>query len=186
MLFASVAAEEQGLLGSRYLAEHLPLESGRLLADINVDGLNLLGRTRDIVAIGQGKSNLDDYVQALARMQERTLVPDPFPDRGSFYRSDQFSFARLGVPAAYVKGGTDVVGRPAGWGKQQREEFESNHYHKPSDELRADWDYSGALEDGRLLFYLGLKIANAARKPAWKPGDEFEAARKLALAKIGE
>jgi Zn-dependent M28 family amino/carboxypeptidase len=109
-------------------------------------------------------------------------VPDQFPDKGSFYRSDQFSFARLGVPAAYVDAGTDVIDRPAGWGREQQERFEAQHYHQPSDELRPEWDLSGAVEDSRLLFYLGVKVGNAARMPAWKPGDEFEAARKKAIA----
>jgi len=186
LYFAAVAAEEQGLLGSAHLASHLPLPSGRVAANVNIDGLNLLGRTRDVVAIGQGKSSLDDYVTALARMQGRAVVPDPFPDRGSYYRSDQFSFARVGIPGAYVKSGTDVIGKPAGWGRQQREQFENADYHQPSDDVRDAWDYSGALEDGQLMFYLGLKVANSPRKPAWKPGDEFEAARKAALKAIEE
>ena len=186
LYFAAVAAEEQGLLGSAWLAANLPLKSGRVAANVNIDGLNFLGRTRDVVAVGQGKSSLDDYVAALARMQERTVVPDPFPDRGSYYRSDQFSFARVGIPGAYVKSGTDVVGRPAGWARQQRERFENEDYHQPGDDVRDDWDYSGAIEDGQLYFFLGLKVANAPRKPAWKPGDEFEAVRKAALEEIGE
>jgi hypothetical protein len=92
----------------------------------------------------------------------------------------------VGIPGAYVKSGTDVIGKPAGWGREQRERFENEDYHQPSDDVRDDWDYSGALEDGQLLFYLGLKVANAPRKPAWKPGDEFEAARRAALKEIGE
>jgi Zn-dependent M28 family amino/carboxypeptidase len=134
--------------------------------------------------IGLGKSSLDDYVHALAAMQGRKLVADQFPDRGFFYRSDQFSFAKIGVPAAYFDAGTDVIGKPAGWGKEQQDRFEATDYHQPSDELRPDWDFSGAVEDAQLLFYLGLKVANAARMPAWKPGDEFEGARKKALSEL--
>ncbi len=186
LYFAAVAGEEQGLLGSAFLAANLPMRSGHVAANVNIDGLNFLGRTRDVVALGQGKSSLDDYVVALARMQGRTVVPDPFPDRGSYYRSDQFSFARVGIPGAYVKSGTDVVGRPSGWARQQRERFENEDYHQPGDDLRDDWDYAGAIEDGQLNFFLGLKVANAPRKPAWKPGDEFEAVRKAALGEIGE
>jgi hypothetical protein len=184
VLFAAVAAEEQGLLGSKYLAAHLPLPAGQLAANINMDGVNIWGRTRDLTMVGLGKSNLDDYVRALAAMQGRVVVADQFPDKGFFYRSDQFSFAKIGVPAAYFDSGTDVIGKPADWGRQQQQAFEDAHYHQPSDELRDDWDFSGAVEDAQLFFYLGLKVANAERMPAWKPGDEFEAARKKALAAV--
>jgi Zn-dependent M28 family amino/carboxypeptidase len=111
-------------------------------------------------------------------------VPDQFPDRGYFYRSDQFNFAKMGIPAAYFGAGTDVIGKPPGWGKEQQERFEATDYHQPSDELRPGWDLSGAVEDAQLIFYLGLKVANAARMPAWKPGDEFEGARQKALAAV--
>jgi Zn-dependent M28 family amino/carboxypeptidase len=182
--FAAVAAEEQGLLGSRYLAAHPPVHPGRLAANINMDAMNIWGRTRDLTMIGLGKSSLDDYIHALAAMQGRKVVGDQLPDRGFFYRSDQFNFAKIGVPAAYFDAGTDVIGKPAGWGKEQQERFEAVDYHQPSDELRPEWDFSGAVEDAQLLFYLGVKVANAPRMPAWKPGDEFEAARKKARAEI--
>ena len=182
--FATVAAEEQGLLGSRYLAAHPPVPAGRLAANINVDGMSIWGRTKDLTMIGLGKSSLDDYILALAAMQGRKVVPDQFPDRGFFYRSDQFSFAKVGVPAAFFDAGTDVIGKPPGWGKEQKERFEAVDYHQPSDELRPEWDLSGAVEDGQLLFYLGLKVANAPKMPAWKPGDEFEGVRKKALAAV--
>jgi Zn-dependent M28 family amino/carboxypeptidase len=187
VLFAAVAAEEQGLLGSKYLAAHLPLPAGRLAANINIDGINIWGRTRDLTMVGLGKSNVDDYVRALAAMQGgREVVPDQFPDKGFFYRSDQFSFAKIGVPAAYFDAGTEVIGKPKDWGRQQQQAFEDAHYHQPSDQLGDDWDFSGAVEDAQLCFYLGLKIANAERVPSWKPGDEFEAARKKALAELTE
>lgn len=182
VLFAAVAAEEQGLLGSAYLAVHPPVHPGRLAADINIDGINTYGRTRDLTMIGLGKSSLDDYVKALAQAQGRVVVPDQFPDRGFFYRSDQFNLAKIGVPAAYFDAGTDVIGKPAGWGKEQQEKYEAKDYHQPSDELRDDWDFTGAVEDAQFLFYLGVRVAGAPRMPAWKPGDEFEAARKKALA----
>jgi Zn-dependent M28 family amino/carboxypeptidase len=184
VLFATVAAEEQGLLGSAYLAAHPPAPAGRLAANINIDGLNTYGRTRDLTMIGLGKSSLDDYIKALAKAQGRTVVPDQFPDRGFFYRSDQFNLARIGVPAAYFDAGTDVIGKPAGWGQQQQEKYEGTDYHQPSDELRDDWDLSGAVEDLQLMFYLGVRVAGAVRMPAWKPGDEFEAARKKALEQL--
>jgi Zn-dependent M28 family amino/carboxypeptidase len=112
------------------------------------------------------------------------VVPDQFPDRGYFYRSDQFPLARIGVPAAYFDDGTDVIGKPAGYGKQKKEEFEAKDYHQPSDELTPAWDFSGAVEDTQLMFYLGLKVANETALPAWRAGDEFEAARKKALAEV--
>jgi Zn-dependent M28 family amino/carboxypeptidase len=184
--FAAVAAEEQGLLGSRYLAQHPPIPAGRIAADINVDGINIFGRSRDLTMIGLGKSNLDDWITALAAMQGRHVVPDQFPDKGYFYRSDQFSLAKVGVPAAYLEAGTDIIGKPAGWGKEQHDAFEAKDYHQPSDELRDTWDLSGAVEDAQLLFYLGVRVGNAAVMPAWKPGDEFEAARKKAIAEAAK
>lgn len=186
VLFAAVAAEEQGLLGSQYLARHPPIAPGHLAANINIDGASIYGRTRDLTMVGLGKSNLDDWIVALAKTQGRKVVPDQFPDRGFFYRSDQFNLAKIGVPAAYFDAGTDVIGQPAGWGAKKQEEFEAKHYHQPSDELRDDWDLSGAVEDAQLCFHLGLKVANAPRMPAWKPGDEFEAARKKALLEVAE
>jgi Zn-dependent M28 family amino/carboxypeptidase len=182
--FAAVAAEEQGLLGSRYLAAHLPIPSGRIAADINVDGINIWGKSHDVVVIGLGKSNLDDWIRGLAAMQGRVVVPDAFADKGAFYRSDQFSFAQIGVPAAYLDAGVEIIGKPEGWGRAQQEAFEAKDYHQPSDELRPDWDFAGAVEDAQLLFYLGVKVGNSLRMPAWKPGDEFEAARKKALAAV--
>ena len=182
--FAAVAAEEQGLLGSAYLAAHPPVPAGRIAADINIDGINIWGRTRDLTMVGLGKSSLDDWIVKLAGMQGRVIVPDQFPDKGFFYRSDQFSLAKVGVPAAYFDAGTDVIGKPHGWGKEQQEKFEANDYHQPSDELRPDWELSGAVEDTQLFFYLGIKVANAPQMPRWKAGDEFEGARKKALADV--
>jgi len=182
--FAAVAAEEQGLLGSAWLAAHPPVPAGRIAANINVDGLNVYGRTRDITMIGLGKSDLDDVILALAARQGRTVVPDQFPDRGFFYRSDQFNFAKIGVPAAYFDAGTDVIGKPAGWGKQRQEEYEAKYYHQPSDELRDDWDLAGGVEDAQLMFLLGVVVASQEQMPAWRPGDEFEAARQQALTAV--
>ena len=180
--FAFVAAEEQGLLGSQYFVAHPPVPVGRIAANINVDEANWFGKTRDISLIGLGKSSLDKEVIAAARTQGRTVKPDEFPDRGRFYRSDQFNFAKAGVPAVYLKFGTDVVGKPAGWGKEQVETYEKTTYHQPSDEYRDSYDFSGAVEDARLAFLLGLRVADADALPVWTRGDEFEAARIKALA----
>ena len=182
VLFAAVAAEEQGLLGSQYLAANPPLPAGRLAANINMDGINILGRTKDIEMVGIGKSSLDQIVGDLVKRQGRVLVPDQMPDRGFFYRSDQFNFAKVGVPAAYFKAGTDVIGKPPGWGKEQKERFEKTDYHQPSDHLRPEWDFAGAIEDVQLYFQLGVVVANAPEMPRWNKGDEFEAARQKALS----
>ncbi len=143
ILFAAVAAEEQGLLGSEYLSRHPPVPLGRIAVDINIDGANVFGRTRDVTVIGLGKTDLDVTLRALARAQGRVLRGDQLPDRGYFYRSDQFSFARVGVPSAYFESGLDYRGRPHGWGREKREAWEETRYHQPSDELTADWDLSG-------------------------------------------
>jgi len=181
ILFAAVAAEEQGLLGSQYLAEHLPVHPGRVAANINIDGLNIHGRTRDVTVIGLGKSSLDRTLTTLAAGQGRLVRGDQLPDRGFFYRSDQFNFAKLGIPSAYFSSGMDFIGRPPGWGKERREKWEAEHYHQPSDELRPDWDYSGAVEDVRLFFLLGSHVARTRELPRWNEGDEFEVPRRQAL-----
>ncbi len=181
ILFAAVAAEEQGLLGSQYLAEHPPVPPGRVAANINIDGANIHGRTKDLTVIGLGKSSLDATITALAKLQGRVVKADQLSDRGFFYRSDQFNFAKLGIPAAYFGSGMDFVGRPEGWGKQQREAFEAKHYHQPSDELRPEWDFSGAVEDVRLYFLLGAHVARTPDMPRWNRGDEFEAPRLRSL-----
>ena len=181
VMFLFVAAEEQGLLGSRYFAAHPTVPAGRIAANINYDGGNIWGRTKDVTYVGKGKSSLDAIVDGIAERQGRTVKPDQFPDRGHFYRSDQFSFARIGVPALYLDTGTEFIGKPADWGKQQIEAYEEHHYHQPSDELRPDWNFEGMLEDVQLGFWAGYIVANAKELPSWVPGDEFEAARKKAL-----
>jgi Zn-dependent M28 family amino/carboxypeptidase len=184
ILFAAVGGEEQGLLGSTFLARHPPVPAGRLAADVNIDGINIWGRTRDVAVVGLGRSTLDEWIRVIAQAQGRRVVPEAFPDKGAYYRSDHFALARIGVPAAYLDAGTDVIGRPNGWGRRVREAWEAAHYHQPSDELAADWILSGAVEDAQLLFLLGVKVANAPVLPAWTPGDEFEKARHEALAAL--
>ncbi|HEX2252366.1 MAG TPA: M28 family peptidase [Thermoanaerobaculia bacterium] len=185
LLFLFVGAEEQGLLGSQYYAANPTVPAGKIAANLNFDGGNIWGETEDLTLIGMGKSDLDAIAETVAASQGRRLMGDQFPDRGYYYRSDQFSFAKIGVPALYFDGGTDFVGRPEGWGKQQVDAWTEEHYHQPSDELEDDWDYSGMVQDARLGFYAGLLIANRPELPAWVPGDEFEAARRQALAEVG-
>ena len=179
-----VAGEERGLLGSQYYAEHPSVPAGRIAANINIDGGNIFGRTRDATLISMGKSSLDAVAEQVAKSQARVLKPDQFPDRGYYYRSDQFSFAKIGVPALYFNSGTDFVGRPAGWGKQQIEEWEMKKYHQPSDKLDGTWKFEGMIEDARLDMLSAWLVAQADALPTWNPGDEFEAARKRALAAV--
>ncbi|HEV7669686.1 MAG TPA: M20/M25/M40 family metallo-hydrolase [Thermoanaerobaculia bacterium] len=184
ILFAFVAAEEQGLLGSKYYAEHPTFPAGKIAANVNFDGGNIWGRTTDLTYIGLGKSSLDGVVKDLAAAQGREVLPDQAPDRGFFYRSDQFSFAKIGVPAIYLDAGRKFIGKPEGWGKETQEKWEEVRYHQPSDEIEPDWNYDGMIEDARLGFYAALWIANQDAMPTWTPGDEFEAARKQALAAV--
>jgi Zn-dependent M28 family amino/carboxypeptidase len=180
MLF--VGAEEQGLIGSHYFALHPTFPAGKIAVDINYDGGNFWGRTRDVTIVGAGKSNVDQIASAVLALQGRVALPDQFSDRGYYYRSDQFSFAKAGVPALYFDHGNDFIGRPAGWGKQQKEAWEEKVYHQPSDQLNDSWNFDGMIDDSQLGFLTGYLIAEADAMPAWVPGDEFEAARKRALA----
>ncbi|MGI9516588.1 MAG: M28 family peptidase, partial [Pirellulaceae bacterium] len=184
ILFASVGAEEQGLLGSEYLAQNPPVPAGKLAAVLNMDGINILGPTRDVVVIGRGKSDMDQIVDRMAEWQGREVFGDQFPDRGYYYRSDQFSLAKVGVPGVYLGSGVLVIGKPPEWGKQQLREWTENIYHQTSDEYRDDWNLGGAIQDAHLLFHVGLQAANQPALPAWNTGDEFEAARLDALREL--
>lgn len=182
--FNFVGAEEQGLLGSQYYAAHPTFAPGRIAANINLDGGAIWGRMRDLTFIGYGKSSLDAVVEDVARFQQRTVTPDQFPDRGYFYRSDQFNFARIGVPALYLDGGTDIIGQPQGWGEEQLNRFTNVDYHQTSDELTDSWNFDGMVQDAQANFFVGLRIANAPAMPVWNAGDEFEAARLQALQEV--
>ncbi len=181
VIFAAVAAEEQGLLGSEWLVTHPPIPVGKMAANLNIDGMNIWGRSHDVSVIGLGKSTIDSFIIALAREQGRVVHPDALSDRGFFYRSDQFNFAKAGVPAAYFSSGQDFVDRPPGWGREQREKWELTTYHQPTDELREDWDLSGAIEDVELAYGLVISLANSPQMQAWTKGDEFEAVRLRSL-----
>ncbi len=185
ILFLAVTAEEQGLLGAKYYATEplYPLE--RTLANINIDGLNQWGPTADIVVVGYGNSTLDDVLARAADAQGRELVPDPEPEKGFFYRSDHFEFAKQGVPALYTDAGVDFRDRDAGWGEERRARYTAEDYHKPSDEIKEDWDLSGAVDDLRLLLEVGWRVAGAETWPAWKEGTEFKALREERLREAG-
>jgi len=184
ILFMFVGGEEQGLLGSRYYAAHPTYAPGKIAANINYDGGNIWGRTRDITVVGFGKSSLDALIEQFAANQGRVVKPDQFPDRGYFYRSDQFSFANIGVPATYFDAGTDFIGRPEGWGEEQVELYYEVSYHQPSDEFDSSWNFDGMIEDSLLGFWIGVAVANADEMPSWLPGDEFEAVREAALEAV--
>jgi Zn-dependent M28 family amino/carboxypeptidase len=179
IVFLAVAAEEQGLLGSEYFVRHPTVPLDRIAADLNFDGGNIWGRTRDVAALGYGKSTLDEIVREAAAQQGRTYSDDPFPERGLFYRSDQFSFARSGVPALLVRSGTDFIGRPKDWGRMQVDAWLEKHYHQPSDDFDPGWDLSGMVDDARLAFAVGLALANGDGMPTWNPTDEFAAVRRI-------
>ncbi len=186
ILVALVGAEEQGLLGSKWYAANPTFPPGKIAANLNYDGGNIWGHTHDVTFVGLGKSSIDKIVELIAAEQGRVVKPDQFADRGYFYRSDQFSFAKIGVPAMYLDTGTDFVDRPPEWGRAQVDHYTDVNYHQPSDEYDDTWNFDGMIEDARLGYWTGLAIANADELPAWTPGDEFEAARKRALEAAGE
>jgi Zn-dependent M28 family amino/carboxypeptidase len=178
ILFLSVTAEEKGLLGSQYYSEHPLYPLSKTLAEINIDGMNVLGRTKDIEVIGLGQSTLDDVVNSVAAEQGRVVKPDAEPEKGFYFRSDHFNFAKQGVPALDPSSGVEFIGKPAGWGLQMREKYTSEDYHKPTDKIKPYWDLSGAMEDLSLLGEVGYRVANATTYPAWKAGSEFKAKRQ--------
>jgi len=183
ILFLAVTAEEKGLLGAKYYAENPLYPLAKTLADINMDGVNQWGKTSDITVIGLGNSTLDDVLRELATPLNRTLRPDPEPEKGYFYRSDHFEFAKKGVPALYTGDGIEYIGKPADFGAKKRAEYLANDYHAVTDEIKPDWDFSGGVDDLRLLFEVGRRVADGTTWPEWKPGTEFRAAREASLKK---
>ena len=177
LLFLAVGAEEKGLLGAKYYAANPTIDPGMIAANVNIDGLNVFGRTTDITYVGLGRSDIDDILLPLAESLGRTVNPDLQPEQGFFYRSDHFAFARIGVPAFYGGMGSDFIGKPEGFYTEVVETYNRLNYHTVTDEITDDWDMSGAVEDVRLYFLLGKNLANADAKRMWRPGDEFEAAR---------
>jgi Zn-dependent M28 family amino/carboxypeptidase len=177
ILFLAVTAEEQGLLGSAYYAESPLYPLAATLAVINMDVLNVYGKTKDVTIVGLGNSELDDIAGAVAAEQGRILRPDPTPEKGSYYRSDHFPFAKMGVPALASGSGIDFIGKPAEYGLKVREDYTNNVYHKPADMVRDDWDMSGAVQDLQFYGLIGYRIALDDRFPEWKPGSEFKARR---------
>ena len=180
-LFLFVTAEEQGLLGSGYYAIQPLYPLTKTAAVINIDGLNMYGKTKDMVVVGLGQSELDDYLQRACDVQGRVVRADPEPEKGGYYRSDHFPFAKQGVPAINAGGGDEYVGKPADYGKKLRDAYTANDYHKPSDNIRADWVLDGAVQDLELYLRLGYEVGQSATLPAWKPTSEFKARREEML-----
>ena len=171
------------MLGAKFYAENplYPLE--KTLADINIDGTSVWGKSRDIEDISEGNSQLDDLLGEAAERQGRVLVPNSKPERGSFYRADNFEFSKFGVPSLYTGRGTDFPDKPPGFGQEKMEEYVAKIYHQPSDEIDPAWDLSGAAADMQLLFEVGYQVANGEKWPEWKPGTEFKARRDEMLKK---
>jgi Zn-dependent M28 family amino/carboxypeptidase len=173
VLVLLVGAEEQGLLGSKYYAQNPTFAPENIAANINFELGNIWGRTRNVVIHGVGKSELDQTVQAAAAEQGREVHDEADPQSGWFYRSDQFSFARIGVPAIWFESGRDFIGRPKDWGKTTAQQWIAQHYHQPTDEVTDDWNFEGMVEDARLGLAVAASVANAEDMPRWTPGDEF-------------
>jgi Zn-dependent M28 family amino/carboxypeptidase len=176
------AVEEQGILGSKYFAGSGVVHPGRMVTNINFELGNVWGKTNDVIIYGIGKSELDDWLTAAAKIQNRTIRGEQDVKAGWFYRSDQISFARIGVPAIWFKSGVDFIGQEAGWGEKQYADWIQNKYHQPADEVEDSWIMDGLVEDAQLGFMLAAAVANADITPTWYAGDEFEATRQAALA----
>ncbi len=177
IIFLSVTAEEQGLLGSAYYAAHPVYPLNKTVANINMDGINPAEKTNDITITGAGQNDLEDYVSEIGKTQGRYIAPEAHPEAGHYYRSDHFSFAKVGVPALDCSGGIDVVGKGKDYGKKLADDYVANRYHRPADEFDPKWTFNGGLQDMQLLFLVGKKLANETTWPQWKAGSEFKAIR---------
>ena len=176
-LFIFVTAEESGLLGSAYFGQHPTVPASKIIAALNIDVVNVNGRVRDLNVMGDNKSSLGPTLAQMVRAQGIRLSPDAHPEAGHFYRSDHFSFAKVGIPSVSIGPGVDYVGRPAGWGQKQAEDWTAHNYHQPSDEYRSDFDLTGAAQLGEIVYRLGLELGNARNVPAWNADAEFRAMR---------
>src|SRR6267143_2028718 len=172
-LFLFPTAEEQGLLGAEWYSRHPLVPVNKTAADVNLDSMNMLGITRDFNPLGAERSSLEAIVQAVARERGMRVSPDARPEQGSFYRSDHFPFAKVGVPSISLNEGDDYVGRPRGWGKEQFDAYNTQHYHQPSDEFDPNWNYQGMIQETEIAMAIGRKIADMDQMPRFKPTDEF-------------
>lgn len=182
VLFLFVTAEEKGLLGAKYYAENPLYPLNKTLANINMDGVNQWGRTKDITMVGDDNSTLIDLLKEASATQNRVVNPDPESQKGFYYRSDHFEFAKQGVPALYTDSGIDYVGKSPEFSKQKRDEYTNKDYHKVSDEIKPDWDLAGAVEDAQLLTMIGYRVAQGVKFPEWKTGSEFKLKRDQTMS----
>ena len=184
VLFLAVTAEEQGLLGAKYYALNPLYPLNKTVAVINVDAMgNTFGKTKDLIVVGKGNSELDQVLEYAAKQDKKYLIPDAEPEKGYYYRSDHFEFAKQGVPALYVDGGIDVVRKGKEFGHQMKDDYTNNHYHGLSDEVKDDWNYDGMVQDVRILFRTGYAISQHDVWPNWSEGTEFKAKREAMLVK---
>ena len=184
ILFLAVTAEEQGLLGATYYSLNPLYPLNKTVAVINIDAMgNTFGKTKDLIVVGKGNSELDQVLEFATAQDGKYLIPDAEPEKGFYYRSDHFAFAKQGVPALYVDGGLDVMGKGENFGIEMKDDYTNNHYHGVTDEVKPDWDYKGMVEDGRILFRVGYAIGQRNEWPEWSEGTEFKAKREAMLAK---
>ena len=182
ILFASVTAEEQGLLGSEYLGKHPPIPAGKISLDLNYDDIPPLGSPEEVEVSGSERTTFYPQVEAMAKTFRLTIRPDSRPEAGHYYRSDHFSLARVGIPSFSINEGTKYKGHDAAWGMQQAEEYTSKHYHQPSDEYHPTMDFTGDAAMARFGFVLGWEAASQTKLVGWQKGDEFEAVRMKSFA----
>ncbi|MDP2412495.1 M28 family metallopeptidase [Daejeonella sp.] len=179
IILLAVTAEEQGLWGSAYYAQNPIYPTSKTVANINIDGLNPFEKTKDIIIVGEGQSELEEYLKEAAEKAGRVIAFENHPEAGYYYRSDHFNFAKVGVPALYTSNGIDVIGKEAGYGEKREKEYTEKHYHRPSDEFdSATWTFEGGLEDLKLFFQVGKRLAFEEKMPQWKDGSEFKAIRE--------
>lgn len=176
-----VSAEEVGLLGSQYWAKHPTVDPGKVSANINLDGTNVYGATKDVVLVGYGRNTVGDLVEKHAAEVGRVVKPDPHPDRGYFYRSDHFNMAKVGIPAIFPNSGREFIGKPEGYLAVVDSVADAN-YHTVNDEVNEYWDLTGAVNDARLFFKVGLDVLNNPELQSWYSGDEFEAVRLQSIS----
>ena len=166
------------MLGAEYYVRNPLVPLAETVANLNLDSLNVLGVTTDISPLGADRSTLGKLIEEVAKESNLTVSPEAHPEQGSFYRSDHFPFAKAGIPAVSLQSGTKFVGHADNWAEEQRAEFSQHRYHQPADEYSPNWDFNGMVQQVRLAFTIGLRIANANDLPQWNPGDEFAKARK--------
>ena len=182
VIFLSVTAEEQGLLGSAYYAQHPLYPLSTTVANLNIDVLNTYGPTKDITYSGKGQSTLEDLLADAAKAKGRYVAPEDHPEAGHYFRSDHFNFARAGVPSLTADGGVDDVNRGTAYGKQKHDEYTAERYHQPADQYDSTWDLNGGLQDVELVYTIGKGLAFGHDWPDWKPGSEFKALRDKSAA----